>query len=161
MLKKTAILIRPGIPHCCVSVMHDYWPEGQRWQIFQIKGHKWQVFRTGGQQWEKLKRGHQTRHRVRGATWRLTRLKYRGKRTNCSVLANRGSKNLFVCGGGSYIDSFVAVVTSSEKIVAPLIGSCPTPPSGSSLSGQNDRDLCDKKIERFYLPTTFAVKSLM
>ena len=81
--------------------------------------------------------------------------------TNRSILANSGSKNLFVCRGGSNIDSFVAVLTSSEKIVAPLIGSCPNPSSGSSLSGQNDRDLCDKKIERFYLPTTLAVKSLM
>ena len=76
-------------------------------------------------------------------------------------ISKYGAKNLFVCRGGSNIDSFVAVVTSSEKIVAPLIGSCPTSPSGSSLSGQNDRDLCDKKIERFYLPTTLAVKSLM
>ena len=35
---------------------------------------------------------------------------------------------MFLCRGGSNIDSFVAVVTSSEKIVAPLIGSCPTSP---------------------------------
>ena len=133
--------------------------DGKSFKLRIINGKFFALVANSGKNWNAgIKQGTGSEVRLEGwQDWNIIR----GKRTNCSILANRGSKNLFVCRGGSYIDSFVAVVTSSEKIVAPLIGSCPTPPSGSSLSGQNDRDLCDKKIERFYLPTTFAVKSLM
>ena len=124
-----------------------------------INGKFFALGASSGKNWNaSIKQGTGSEMRLEGwQDWNTNR----GKRTNHWILANSGSKNLFVCRGGSNIDSFVAFSTSSEKIVAPLIGSCPNPSSGSSLSGQNDRDLCDKKIERFYLPTTLAVKSLM
>ena len=138
--------------HCCATVMHDYLRvrDGKSFKLRIINGKFFSLGASGGKNWNAgIKQGTGSEMWLEGwQDWNTIR----GKPTNLLDISKYGAKNLFVCRGGSNIDSFVAVVTSSEKIVAPLIGSCPTPPSGSSLSGQNDRDLCDKKIERFLSP---------
>ena len=102
--------------------------DGKSFKLRVINGKFFALGVNRGKNWNAgIKQGTGSEMRLEGwQDWNTIR----GKRTNHWILANRGSKNLFVCRRGSIIDSLVAVVTSSEKIVAPLIGSCPTPPSG-------------------------------